>query len=472
MKKIIISFILLLSISGILPNLIPSAYAENSNQNYYTILLKDEHNTENFIDHLELYGEQLHITYAVPEIGLIQVNGEQEHMNQLQLDPSVEEITPSSSSVIPQQISAGKPKTLLATNPQSIWDLQWDVKEVTHNGKSYESFKGTHNVTVGIIDSGIDANHPDLKENVVSGSKNLVPKGGFKGEEPDEPGDINYLEDKRGHGTHTAGLIAANGLMKGVAPGIGIRSYRVFGGSSAEPAWIAKAIVEAAKDDVDVINLSLGSYLIDGTIYFKDGTSTKEKTSIKAYKKAIQYARKMGSVVVAAAGNDGLDVTNKEVMDKFLKEQFSKDNITYKGIGLDTPASLPGIITVTSTGPTHELSLFSNYGNDFVDITAPGGDLRLLNQYGIDIWMQDGYYQKEQVISTSPNGGYFYGVGTSTATPKVSGALALIIDKYKFKDSPQKSTHFLYKFGVENSALQPPNLFGKGKLDIYNALSK
>lgn len=472
MKKIAISFILALSISGISSNLLHTVYAENATQNSYTILLKNEHSVENFIDHVKSHSDQVHVTYTIPEIGLLQVTGDQKQIEQIKTDSSVEEITLSNSSVIPQQISMDTPKTLLNPSSPSIWDLQWDVKEVTHDGKSYEKFKGTHDVTVGIVDSGIDATHPDLKENVVPGSKNLVPKGGFKGEEQDETGDINYLEDKRGHGTHTAGLIAANGLMKGVAPGIGIRSYRVFGGSSAEPAWIAKAIVEAAKDDVDVINLSLGSYLIDGVIYFKDGTSKKESTDIKAYKKAIQYARKMGSVVVAAAGNDGIDVTNKKDMDNLLKKQFEEDGITYKGIGLDAPASLLDVITVTSTGPTRKLSLFSNYGNNFVDITAPGGDSRLLNKYGMDTWMNDGYYQKEQVISTSSGGGYFYGAGTSTATPKVSGALALIIDKYKFKNSPEKSTRFLYKFGVENDDFQTPNRFGKGRLNIYNVLSK
>ncbi|HFJ9447823.1 MULTISPECIES: S8 family peptidase [Bacillus] len=472
MKKKIISFLFVFCIVGSLPNFLHNTYAENLNQNYYTILLQNENNTENFIESLKSYGEQLQITYTIPEIGIVQIYGDQKQVEKIQLDPSVEEITITGSGVIPQQIVVDTPKALLAPNSPSIWDLQWDVKEVTNDGKSYEKFQGTHNVTVGIVDSGIDTTHPDLKESVVAGSKNLVPKGGFRGEEQDETGDINYLEDKRGHGTHTAGLVAANGVMKGVAPGVGIRSYRVFGGGSAEPAWIAKAIVEASKDDVDVINLSLGSYLINGTIYFKDGTKKNESTDIKAYKKAIQYARKMGSVVVAAAGNDGLDVTNKNDMNNFLKEQFAKDDITYKGIGMDAPASLPDVVTVTSTGPTYELSLFSNYGKNFVDITAPGGDLRLFNKYGIDIWMKDGYYQKEQVISTSPNGGYFYGAGTSTATPKVSGALALIIDKYKFKNSPQKSTRFLYEFGVEKSDLQRPNFSGKGQLNIYNLLSK
>lgn len=132
------------------------------------------------------------------------------------------------------------------------------MKQVTNNGESYKLFSGTKNVTVGIIDSGLDINHLDLKDNVVQGSKNLVPKGGFRGKEIEETGELNLLTDKLGHGTHVAGQIAANGNLKGIAPGIGIKSYRVFGEQNADSLWIIKAIIEAAKDDVDVINISLG----------------------------------------------------------------------------------------------------------------------------------------------------------------------------------------------------------------------
>lgn len=52
-----------------------------------------------------------------------------------------------------------------------IWENQWDMQQVTHNGDSYRLYPGTKNVTVGIIDSGIDINHPDLKDNISPGSK-------------------------------------------------------------------------------------------------------------------------------------------------------------------------------------------------------------------------------------------------------------------------------------------------------------
>lgn len=470
MKKIVLSFIFILFIVGNPPAVMQKVYAETFNDDYCTILLKETQNVQEFIGRIKNYDDSIDVVYDIPEIGLIQIKAEKEKIEELKKDPSVEEISSSISIVSPQRTLEDAPQLQLTPNVSSIWDLQWDVKQVTHDGKSYDTFKGTHNVVVGIIDSGLDTNHPDLEKNIVGNSKNLVPKGGFRGEEQDENGDVNYLKDKRGHGTQTAGLIAANGSMKGVAPEVGIRAYRVFGGSSADPIWIAKAIIEAAKDDVDVINLSLGSYLINGTIYYKENKSTKELAEIKAYKKAIQYANRMGSIVVAAAGNDGIDVTNSEAMDKLLKREILEEGVTYKGKGLDVPASLPGVITVVSTGPTEELSLFSNYGKGFADIAAPGGDIRFFNTYG-NTWMKDGWFKKEQVISTQANGGYAYGIGTSLAAPKVSGALALIIDKYQFKDSPQKATRHLYRFGVDENS-KKSYLLGNGILDIYNAISK
>ncbi len=166
------------------------------------------------------------------------------------------------------------------------------MQDVTSNGQSYEAFSGTKNVTVGIIDSGITVTHPDLKANIMEGSKNLVPENGFRGTEPNESGDLNKIQDLTGHGTHVAGQIAANGYIKGVAPEIGVKSYRVFGSKSSDSIWVIKAIVEAANDDVDVINLSLGSYLIKGKTFSSEGSSKEELAEIKGYQKQLNMLKK------------------------------------------------------------------------------------------------------------------------------------------------------------------------------------
>lgn len=187
-----------------------TTFAQVDNYIYYTVLLKEGDNTDNFIDNLKQNNNIVDITYTVPEIGLIQIQADKKQIEEIKQDPLVEEVNQSIGIVNSRQISNDVTKLQMEPNKPSVWDLQWDVREVTHDGKSYEEFTGTHNVVVGIIDSGIDVNHPDLAKNILSGSKNLVPKGGYRGMEESETGDINYLDDKRGHGTHTAGLIAAN----------------------------------------------------------------------------------------------------------------------------------------------------------------------------------------------------------------------------------------------------------------------
>ncbi|MGG3390124.1 S8 family serine peptidase [Bacillus anthracis] len=310
--KTIVLFMFLLIF--LVPNNLVSAAEED---NYYTILLKE---TDNYNDVVRL-AEKNHIevVYSIKELGLLQVKGNEEKVKVLGENSLIDTYNPSLRT-LGSKMNVEKE---METNLQgSLWDKQWDMHGVTNNGESYKIYSGSKNVTVGIIDSGLDIEHPDLKNNIVEGSKNLVPKNGFRGKERDETGDSNELTDKLGHGTHVAGQIAANGKLKGVAPNVGIKSYRVFGERTAESLWIVKGIIEAAKDDVDVINVSLGDYLIDGVAYLEQQGSKTNIAEIKAFKDAIKYAEEQGSIVVAAAGNNSLDVNDKDVMYKFLQKNY------------------------------------------------------------------------------------------------------------------------------------------------------
>ncbi|WP_259418174.1 S8 family peptidase [Bacillus toyonensis] len=460
------------SITSILVVLLTLLVSSNADaevrENYYTILLNKQESLESVLKDIELNKGEL--IYSVPEIGLLQIKATDQQINKISKNALIDTFNKSI------KLSSAEENPIPIDTPISstMWEKQWDMHKITHNGESYKLFSGTKNVTVGIIDSGLDINHPDLKNNIVLGSKNLVPKGGYRGEESAETGAIDQLTDFMGHGTHVAGQIAANGTVKGVAPGIGIKSYRVLGNKKGESIWVTKAIVEAAKDNVDVINISLGEYLVDGTIYSSEEKSKKESAEIKAYKKAIQLAKRSGSVVVAATGNDSLEVTDKNKMSTFFYEQLSKvglSNIHFKGRLLDVPAELPDVVTVSSTGPSDEISLSANYGKGFVDITAPGGDSRLLKKYGWQEYFEKGYNEQEKILSTYPNGEHALLSGTSMAAPKVSGTIALIIDKYNMKKQPNKAINFLYNYGVDQTK-ENKNLYGNGMLDVYNAVRK
>lgn len=139
-------------------------------------------------------------------------------------------------------------------------------------------------VKVGIIDTGIDYHHPDLKDNY---------KGGY--DTIDSDNDPMETTKSQGiptvHGTHVAGIIAANGKLKGIAPEASIYAYRALGpGGVGTTESVIMAIEQAVKDKVDIINLSLGNN-VNGPDW---------PTSI-----ALNKVVEKGIVAVTASGNSG-----------------------------------------------------------------------------------------------------------------------------------------------------------------------
>lgn len=181
---------------------------------------------------------------------------------------------------------------------------------------------GNHSVTVAVIDTGLDINHPELKANLLPPYNAADPANGA-------------FTDM--HGTHVAGIVAGganNGIGgQGVAPNAKILPIDVFnGGFGASDYVIAEGILYAIEKGVDVINMSLGGYM---------------ESAI--FEEAVQKAIDAGITVVAAAGNEGWD-------------EYS------------SPASYEGVISVGATNDKNELAEFSNYGPS-VDIVAPGEDV-------------------------------------------------------------------------------------------------
>src|SRR5699024_9487493 len=151
------------------------------------------------------------------------------------------------------------------------------INQTTYTGKG---------VTVGVIDTGIQYDHPDLKKNYVGGY-DVVDFDDDPMETTEEEGMPTI------HGTHVAGIIGANGLLQGVAPDADIRAYRALGpGGIGTSIQVIAAMEEAIRDGVDVMNLSLGN-AVNGPDY---------PTSI-----AVNRAIELGVSVVVANGNDGPD---------------------------------------------------------------------------------------------------------------------------------------------------------------------
>ncbi|MFG2809118.1 type VII secretion-associated serine protease mycosin [Streptomyces massasporeus] len=246
---------------------------------------------------------------------------------------------------------------------------QWAL-DAMHTEQAWQTTKG-RGITVAVLDTGVEADHPDLAGNVLPG-KDLVRFGA-------EPGDRAWAR----HGTAMAGIIAGHGHgpgdadgVLGIAPEAKILPVRVIledGDPSRAKARstrgnaLAEGIRWAADHGADVINLSLGD----------DSASAHPEPSED---QAVQYALKKGVVVVASAGNGG----------------EKGDHISY-------PAAYPGVIAATAVDRAGTRASFSTR-RWYATVSAPGVD----------------------VVIADPDHKYYEGWGTSAAAAFVSGAAALV----------------------------------------------
>ncbi|MDQ0901975.1 MULTISPECIES: S8 family serine peptidase [unclassified Paenibacillus] len=424
------------------------------------------------------------VVRAIPEIGGLEVRSSStEFMTKLQsfkdiAAANVQMVHKLSDGTVDPSAADGQPVTDIPQPEEtsSYWDYQWDIKKVTNNGASFAietgGTGGTHKAVVGVIDSGIDANHPDLKANFLGGM-NFVPAG----TDTSETGDPNDLLDRDGHGTHVAGSIAGNGKVKGVGPNLGIRSYRVFpGGQGAPTAWIVAAIIQAANDKVDVINMSIGGF--DSQKYYVDGTKYSDVADILLWKRAIQYAVNHNVTVVTAAGNEGLNLRDNKAMIDYLNATYGSPDVVFKGKTTEIPGQINGVINVSSSNKwsTNNVAFYSNYGLNQIDVAAPGGDNGPVYAETLDLNQRDFHYR---ALSTWPTylPSYFtsnlhsYALlhGTSMAAPKVAG-IAGVIKAAHPELNPAQVAALIEKTANDYGPTGNDAFYGAGEANVYNAL--
>lgn len=207
---------------------------------------------------------------------------------------------------------------------EHLWAFEAMEMDKLYNYLEKNKIKARKKALVAILDTGVDANHEDLK-------------GNFKSI------DKSYNNDPQGHGTHCAGIAGAvsnNG--KGTASYsrdnsfVQISSIKVLNANGmGTQQSIISGILKAADKGADVISLSLG------------GPSNQSRQ--RAYKKAVAYANKKGAIVIVAAGNSNRNAKNY------------------------SPANAPGVITVSAINNNLNRAVFSNYINDIeMGIAAPG----------------------------------------------------------------------------------------------------
>jgi subtilisin family serine protease len=438
------------------------------------------------------------ISYEVPEIGVIEVTVESptlfikamlNHEEVLSLAPSIEiPLDLPEVDVDNVDVSSVKPEPVPLD--ENIWEYgwQWDIEQVTNNFASHDVHQVSSDVVVAVIDTGFDFNHPDLKNNVdLEGSKTFV------------PGTTDSW-DNHSHGTHVAGTIGANGRVKGVAPGVTLRSYRVFNTGGAAQIWITNAIVTAADDGVDVINMSLGGMRFLGVWFYTDpetgeriqlNSSNSHAASYVAYQRAIQYAVNRNVTIVTSAGNSAQDLSNPAKVGEWYSSLLNGTGYEFKGAALFVPAQNSGVITVSATGggfgTENRLAFFSNYGNGAINLGAPGGDLGPTYD-GTRESLEPDYY-KYLILSTVPTYqgcslskslfgecGYGWKAGTSMAAPQVAGAAAAYISKVYTetgkKPSPSQVQTHLQQTAADAGKNGYDEYYGHGIVNAFNALTK
>ena len=308
-----------------------------------------------------------------------------------------------------------------APGDDNLSGLQWDMIQI-HAPEARAINGGSSSVVVGDIDTGLDYTHPDLAPNVdFADSVSCV--GGVPDTSP------SAWMDDNGHGTHTAGTIAAakNGIgIVGVAPNVKIAGIKA--GNAAGfffPEAVVCAFMWAGSHHINVTN---NSYFADPWL-FNCRNDAAQRSIWTAERRAIQYAMSQGTVVVAAEDNQADDLTHP------TQDATSPDdtNPVLRQIHNDcavVPVEVPGVIGVSADGNLQLKSFYSSYGIGMVQVTAPGGD---------SILQATAAAPNGRVLSTWPasligacarkvfDGAatYCYAQGTSMASPHAAGVAAL-----------------------------------------------
>lgn len=325
-------------------------------------------------------------------------------------------------------IAFAEPNYLLVPDfdPNDPFYMNYAANNATPNGgylsllqmpAAWDSARGSPDIIVAIIDTGVDLDHEDLdgalwqNPGEVAGNSLDDDGNGFVDDVYgwDFAAETSNVDDWYGHGSHVAGIAGArfnNGLgIAGMAPKTQLMALGVFAppgyGTYADEI---EAITYATDQGAKVINLSLG-----GTAYSR------------GEQMAVEYATRHGVVVVAAAGNDGREVHH-------------------------WPSAHEAAIAVAATTANDTRASFSNLG-DFVDVAAPG----------------------VSIMSLRMGGGYMTLSGTSMATPHVAGLAALVLGRNPSL-SPFEVQSIIESTAVDLGAPGKDNAFGHGRIDALAAI--
>jgi len=316
---------------------------------------------------------------------------------------------------------------------EQFFPIQWAPGAI-HAPEAWAAGFFGQGARVAILDGAIYNAHVDIAPNLdVSRSRSFTQ---FVCVAPADPTNCNDFNQDRGtfwHGTHVAGIVAAadnSAGVIGIAPKATLIGVKVLHGGSGAFSWVINGIIYAATAiseggaGAHIINMSLGATFNRANKEFSAGNSHL----INAVSKATSYARKRGVLVIASAGNGGL-------------------NLDGAGSLVVIPAMSTGVLAISALGPEgfaygetnfDELASYSNHGSSLISFGGPGGDFRYPGDESCTMAILGASLTRpcwvfDMVLSsargTGASGGFAWAAGTSMSAPAVSGVAALIVGK-------------------------------------------
>ena len=318
------------------------------------------------------------------------------------------------------------------SHDDSNQDKQWGLHRASFP-EAWDKTRGSVNVTVAILDTGIDGTHEDLSSGQVSNGYDFISRTLIS---------AGTNSDDNGHGTMVSGIIGAtSNNFRGIAGAnwnIRMMPLKALDGSgSGHSADVAAALVWATDHGAHIINMSLG------------GPGFGNDTTLSS---AIKYAFDKGVLMVAAAGNDAaISGGNIDHNPMFPICSDSGDNM---------------IIGVVATDINDQKGSFSNYGKACVDVSAPGKHILSTINY-------------DPVSKAKVENAYAYASGTSLATPFVSAQAALIKSLYvnatnkEIRDRIIKGSDPIdSKNPSQCGGVSCSGLIGSGRINVFQSLQE
>jgi subtilisin family serine protease len=411
------------------------------------------------------------------------------------LVPKVDELAEASKAAV------AVPRAAAAVNSEPLAGLQWGMAMIHATAAgSYAVEPGKPGVKVGIIDSGIDASHPDIAPNFDATLSHT-----FATDIPAIDGPCEVAScvdppnvDDNGHGTHVAGIVGAalNGLgVAGVAPNVTLVNLRAGQDSGfvfLQP--VVDALVYAGNNGIDVVNMS---FYIDPWLFNcadnpadSPEAQAEQRAIVTAVQRALKYAHNHNVTLVNSLGNSHIDLDNP-TSDATSPDYppGSEYPRTINNSCLSLPAEGDHIIGVSALGPSTQKADYSNWRGEEQIVSAPGGWFRdffgtpqyrvnenlILSTYPEALGRASGRIAPDgtpvdPAVVRDCQGGvcayYQYLQGTSMASPHAAGVAALIVsDRGKadskfggLKMAPNSVRSILFKTATDHACPNPPTI--------------